>query len=117
ADATAFALAAAPSEVPDLVIVNPPRRGIGAELAQWLESSGVSDVIYSSCNALTLAKDLRAMPSLQVREVRVLDMFPQTSHYEVATHLTRSTPCPRRVGWGGGGAGRGGASGLWGLRG
>lgn len=94
ADATAFALAAAPSEVPDLVIVNPPRRGIGAELAQWLESSGVSDVIYSSCNALTLAKDLRAMPSLQVREVRVLDMFPQTSHYEVATHLTRSTPLP-----------------------
>ncbi|MGP7959358.1 23S rRNA (uracil(747)-C(5))-methyltransferase RlmC [Sanguibacter sp. A247] len=90
ADATAFALAAAPSDVPDMVVVNPPRRGVGAELAHWLESSAVSDVIYSSCNALTLAKDLRAMPSLRVLEAQVLDMFPQTSHYEVAVHLTRA---------------------------
>jgi len=89
ADATAFALAAAPSEVPDLVVVNPPRRGIGAELAGWLESSGVGHVLYSSCNATTLAKDLAAMPSLTVTEAVVLDMFPQTPHYETALLLSR----------------------------
>jgi len=87
-DATAFALAAI--EVPDLVIVNPPRRGIGADLAGWLETSGVQHVVYSSCNPVTLAKDLAAMPSLRPVEGRVLDMFPQTPHVEVAVLLTRA---------------------------
>ena len=89
ADATAFALAAAPSAVPDLVVVNPPRRGIGAELAGWLESSGVGHVLYSSCNATTLATDLARMPSLVATEAVVLDMFPQTPHFETALLLSR----------------------------
>ena len=86
-DATAFALGA--DAAPDLVIVNPPRRGIGADVASWLERSGVRDVVYSSCNAVSLARDLAAMPHLRVAEARVLDMFPQTAHYEVITRLTR----------------------------
>jgi 23S rRNA (uracil747-C5)-methyltransferase len=86
-DATAFALGAA--EPPDLVIVNPPRRGIGPALAQWLEASGVRDVVYSSCNAASLARDLAAMPSLRPRRGRLLDMFPQTGHYEVVVALSR----------------------------
>ncbi|QIK84783.1 methyltransferase domain-containing protein [Sanguibacter sp. HDW7] len=89
-DATAFALATAPSDVPDLVIVNPPRRGLGPALATWLETSGVPNVLYSSCNARTLAADLQAMPSLTIRTAQVLDMFPQTPHYEVATLLSRT---------------------------
>lgn len=86
-DATAFALGAAAP--PDLVIVNPPRRGIGPALAGWLEESGVRDVVYSSCNAASLARDLAAMPSLRPRRARVLDMFPQTGHYEVVVALSR----------------------------
>lgn len=90
ADATDFALGAAPEAIPELVIVNPPRRGIGAELAAWLENSaGVSDVIYSSCNPESLARDLAAMPSFQVREARIFDMFPHTRHLEVAVLLAR----------------------------
>ncbi len=87
ADATAWALAQ--PHAPDLVVVNPPRRGIGADLARWLETSGVERVVYSSCNAVSLARDLAAMPSLAVREVRLFDMFPQTTHYEVAALLER----------------------------
>lgn len=86
-DATAFALAA--GRAPDLVVVNPPRRGIGPALAGWLEDSGVRDVVYSSCNAASLARDLAAMPSLRPRRGRVLDMFPQTGHYEVVVALSR----------------------------
>ena len=48
-DATAYALA--DGAAPELVIVNPPRRGIGAELSGWLERSEVRHVLYSSCNA------------------------------------------------------------------
>ncbi|WP_029292110.1 23S rRNA (uracil(747)-C(5))-methyltransferase RlmC [Cellulomonas sp. HZM] len=87
-DATAFALGS--HDVPDAVVVNPPRRGIGAELAGWLESSGVRHVVYSSCNAESLARDLAAMPSLRPVRGQLLDMFPQTSHYEVVTLLERA---------------------------
>ncbi|MBB6627150.1 23S rRNA (uracil(747)-C(5))-methyltransferase RlmC [Nocardioides sp. KIGAM211] len=87
ADATAYALGA--DAPPDLVVVNPPRRGIGAELAGWLESSGVRHVVYSSCNAQSLARDIAAMPSLRVVRGRVLDMFPNTTHDEVLVLLAR----------------------------
>ena len=88
ADATAWALTQpAP---PDLVIVNPPRRGIGDALANWLEASGVQTVVYSSCNAVTLAKDLARMPSLRPVRARLLDMFPHTEHYEVIALLSRT---------------------------
>lgn len=87
-DATAFALAAEQS--PELVIVNPPRRGIGKELCGWLEASDVRHVVYSSCNAQSLARDLAALPSFTARRARVLDMFPQTTHYEVMVLLERA---------------------------
>lgn len=87
-DATAFAVAT--KQAAELVIVNPPRRGIGSELCSWLEDSTVKHVIYSSCNAKSLARDLAEMPSFTARRVRLLDMFPQTSHYEVMVLLERS---------------------------
>ena len=86
-DATAWALAQ--PGAPDLVVVNPPRRGIGEDLARWLEAGEASYVVYSSCNAESLARDLELMPSLRPVEARVLDMFPQTTHYEVLVLLTR----------------------------
>jgi 23S rRNA (uracil747-C5)-methyltransferase len=72
-----------------LVVVNPPRRGIGPGLASWLEGAPVDHVIYSSCNATTLARDLAAMPSLRPVAGRLLDMFPNTDHYEVLVRLER----------------------------
>lgn len=85
-DAGAFALAAGSS--PELVVVNPPRRGIG-DLAAWLEASPVRSVVYSSCNATTLARDLTVMPSLVPVRGQVLDMFPQTAHAETLLLLER----------------------------
>jgi 23S rRNA (uracil747-C5)-methyltransferase len=87
-DATAFAREA--RTTPELVIVNPPRRGVGAELAGWLEDSGVPSVVYSSCNPKSLAHDLARMPSYRIRAGRVLDMFPQTGHMEVAVLLEKA---------------------------
>jgi 23S rRNA (uracil747-C5)-methyltransferase len=88
-DVTAWIGSQAPADRPDLVIVNPPRRGIGADLAAWLESSDVPNVVYSSCNADSLARDLAAMPSLRPISARLLDMFPHTGHHEVLVHLAR----------------------------
>ncbi len=89
-DATAYAVGAESAAAPELVVVNPPRRGIGPELAGWLERSSVRHVLYSSCNATTLARDLAAMPSLRVRSARLLDMFPHTDHHEVLVLATRT---------------------------
>lgn len=86
-DATAWA-ASLPTP-PDLVVVNPPRRGIGARLASWLEDSGVGAVVYSSCNPVTLAADLDRMPSLRPVRARLFDMFPQSDHAEVLVLLRR----------------------------
>ena len=62
---------------------------VGISLSGWLESSGVAHVLYSSCNAITLAKDLAAMPSLRPVRGQLLDMFPNTGHYEALTLLER----------------------------
>lgn len=79
----ALAWVRAREDAPALVVVNPPRRGIGTELATWLESSSAGHVLYSSCNPVTLARDLAAMPSLVPVRARVFDMFPHTAHQEV----------------------------------
>ncbi|MHB1489145.1 23S rRNA (uracil(747)-C(5))-methyltransferase RlmC [mine drainage metagenome] len=86
-DATEFATRSAAA--PELVIVNPPRRGLGEELCRWLEASPVQHVVYSSCHAASLARDLATMPTLRPRRARVLDMFPQTAHDEVLVLLER----------------------------
>lgn len=88
-DATTFALSSRGEDHPELVIVNPPRRGIGPELSAWLEGSAIRHVIYSSCNPVSLARDLAAMPAYGVRAARVFDMFPHTAHLEVAVLLER----------------------------
>lgn len=72
----------------DLVIVNPPRRGIGAALADRLHGTA-GHVIYSSCNVTSLAADLARMPALRPISARLFDMFPQTPHVEVAVLLER----------------------------
>lgn len=96
-DATAWAAREAErSGAPVLVVVNPPRRGLGAELAGWLERSGVRDVLYSSCNPTTLATDLAAMPSLRITAGRYVDMFPHTEHAEVIVRLRRQDAAPHR---------------------
>ena len=88
-DATAWARAQPPEDIPDVIVVNPPRRGIGTELASYLNECATPRVIYSSCNPTSLARDLQLMPSLRPVEARLFDMFPHTTHAEVAVLLER----------------------------
>ncbi|MFK3708155.1 23S rRNA (uracil(747)-C(5))-methyltransferase RlmC [Klebsiella sp. NPDC088457] len=86
-DSTQFATAG--GELPDLVLVNPPRRGIGGELCDYLSRMAPPYIIYSSCNARTMAKDIAQLPGYRVERVQLFDMFPHTAHYEVLTLLVR----------------------------
>ncbi|ELQ6139992.1 23S rRNA (uracil(747)-C(5))-methyltransferase RlmC [Cronobacter sakazakii] len=75
--------------VPDLVLVNPPRRGIGKALCEYLSHMAPRYIIYSSCNAQTMAKDIRELPGYRIARAQLFDMFPHTAHYEVLTLLVR----------------------------
>lgn len=74
---------------PDLVIVNPPRRGIGKPLAEFINQLGSPYLIYSSCNAETMAKDFASLSDYELKKVQLFDMFPHTAHYETLTLLKR----------------------------
>lgn len=88
-DATAWAARQPEESRPDVLVINPPRRGIGSELASWINESGIPRVIYSSCNPKSLAHDLTEMPSYRGLEARVFDMFPHTDHVETVVLMSR----------------------------
>jgi len=72
----------------DVVILNPPRAGIDARVAQALQSRPwPSRVLYMSCDPGTLARDVSRLPSYRVSSLRAYDMFPQTAHVEVVCEL------------------------------
>lgn len=76
---------------PGAVVVNPPRTGLDARVAEALErraSAGPAlRLVYVSCDPATLARDLRRMPHLRLRAVQAYDLFPQTAHVETVAVL------------------------------
>ncbi|WP_438499552.1 23S rRNA (uracil(747)-C(5))-methyltransferase RlmC [Pantoea ananatis] len=86
-DSTAFATER--DKVPQLVLVNPPRRGIGEALCEYLSAMAPDYVLYSSCNPQTMAQDIARLKDYEVTQVQLFDMFPHTAHFEVLTLLTR----------------------------
>ena len=75
----------------DLVVLNPPRIGVDAKVAETLLAAGPPRLIYVSCAPATLARDIgRLSPSYEVVDVRAFDLFPQTAHVEVVVVLVRT---------------------------
>jgi 23S rRNA (uracil1939-C5)-methyltransferase len=75
----------------DLIVVDPPRAGLGERTAQLLGRTSASRVTYVSCDPATLARDMKilAESGFRVEEVHLFDLFPQTFHIESVVHLTR----------------------------
>lgn len=73
---------------PELVLVNPPRRGIGEQLCQQLSHFAPKHIIYSSCNPETLAIDIQRLEGYELEKVQWFDMFPHTDHAEVLVLLS-----------------------------
>lgn len=72
----------------DLVILNPPRAGIDAEVADALLAARADRILYVSCNPATLARDLKRLaPAYTLAGVRSFDLFPQTAHVESVAEL------------------------------
>lgn len=72
---------------PDLILVNPPRRGLG-ETVHMLMQERSQRLIYSSCHADTLCEDLKTLSEIyEIKRVQIFDMFPNTHHYETLVEL------------------------------
>ncbi|WP_310993641.1 23S rRNA (uracil(1939)-C(5))-methyltransferase RlmD [Aequorivita marina] len=68
---------------PDVVITDPPRDGMHADVVGQLLNLEAEKIVYVSCNSATQARDLALLDSLyKVIKVQPVDMFPQTHHVE-----------------------------------
>ena len=76
-----------PATKPDLIITNPPRRGLGKALCEQISSIKPAFILYSSCNAVSLTQDLCQLPDYQLERIQLFDMFVHTAHFETLVLL------------------------------
>src|SRR6266446_3110630 len=90
-------------EKPEFVVLDPPRAGLGAAVAEKLAELGAAEIVYLSCDPSTLARDLAVLtgsarkpkeisgPSVryEITEMHLFDLFPQTFHIETLARLRR----------------------------
>jgi 23S rRNA (uracil1939-C5)-methyltransferase len=82
-------------ERPDLIVVDPPRTGLGPETTALLAEIAAPEIIYVSCDPATLARDLRTLvdsrngPGYVIDQITLADLFPQTFHLETVVRLRR----------------------------
>lgn len=75
---------------PNVVIVDPPRRGLDGNTIENILKLDVKKVVYISCNPATMVRDLKMFEEkYDVKEVQPVDMFPFTSHVECVAVMGR----------------------------
>lgn len=77
---------------PDVVVIDPPRKGSTKELVECLSSLDVKKIVYVSCNPDTLARDCAWFSEFgyEIGAVQPVDLFPRTGHVESVVCLTRA---------------------------
>jgi tRNA/tmRNA/rRNA uracil-C5-methylase (TrmA/RlmC/RlmD family) len=78
-------------EVPAAVVADPARTGLGAEAADALAGAAAPTMVLVSCDPAALGRDTRLLQArgYRLERVRVLDLFPHTSHVEAVARFTR----------------------------
>jgi 23S rRNA (uracil1939-C5)-methyltransferase len=77
---------------PDVILLDPPRKGVDRTILETLLNIQPDRIVYVSCNPSTLARDLKLLcesGTYQLTRVQPADFFPQTAHVESAAFLTR----------------------------
>jgi len=75
----------------DLVVLDPPRSGLGESVVRSLVGLGAHRMTYISCDPATVSRDLAGLQSAgyRIEQVHLVDLFPQTYHLESVFHLVR----------------------------
>ena len=76
---------------PDVVVIDPPRKGTTAELIRELARRDIRRVVYISCDPETLGRDCAVFREggYEIGEVQPVDLFPRTGHVEAVVCITR----------------------------
>ncbi len=76
---------------PDVVVVDPPRKGLASDVLGTIAGMGPSRVVYVSCDPATLARDLKLFDGLgyKTTEAVAFDLFPKCAHVETVVLMTR----------------------------
>ncbi|MGI6265143.1 MAG: 23S rRNA (uracil(1939)-C(5))-methyltransferase RlmD [Acutalibacteraceae bacterium] len=76
---------------PDVIVVDPPRKGCDEALLDTMAAMAPSRIVYVSCDPATLARDCRRMSErgYAVTRVTPVDMFPRTAHVECVVLMSR----------------------------
>ena len=80
------------TEIPDLIIVDPPRDGIHPKAISKIIAFNAPEIVYVSCKPTSLARDLVEFQKAgyQVKRVKLMDMFPRTVHVETVILMTKA---------------------------
>ena len=75
---------------PDLVVLDPPRAGLGPDVCALLARIAPPEIVYVSCDPTTLARDLALLQpaGYRITQLHLVDLFPQTFHLETVVYLT-----------------------------
>jgi 23S rRNA (uracil1939-C5)-methyltransferase len=75
----------------DLVVLDPPRGGLSTAIISRIAQAKAKKVIYFSCDSATFARDLRSFlkQGFDLRELKIIDNFPQTDHFEIFSVLEK----------------------------
>ena len=72
----------------DVIVVDPPRAGLDKTTVNKIINSGVNNLIYVSCNPVTLARDIKLFSDKYlIEDMTLFDMFPNTKHVECVMWL------------------------------
>ena len=76
----------------DVVVLNPPRAGISARVAEVLLERPPARLVYASCDPATLGRDMARLGArFRATSARAFDLFPQTAHVETVVELCAIT--------------------------
>lgn len=77
---------------PDLIVMDPPRTGLGDEMVSLIGRIAAPALKYVSCDPATQARDLRGLlqGGYAIESITLVDLFPQTFHLESVVHLRRA---------------------------
>jgi len=92
ADAAEIAVKLAREQLrPDVVVVDPPRKGLAEEVVDSIAAMGPKRVVYISCDPGTLGRDVKRFAELgyQLKSAAAVDLFPRTCHVETVCLLSK----------------------------
>ena len=76
---------------PDVIVVDPPRKGVSADVIEAISAMAPQRVVYVSCDPATLARDLKLLTAAgyTLQTAEAFDLFPRCAHVETVCLLSK----------------------------